>query len=471
MKELLLHCRPQQTVLALLEDGRLEDLSVERAGEENIVGRVYKGIIRNVVPSLNGLFVDIGIGRNAFLRTKDIVSHKEPHTEGAAVLVQVEKDSTESKGPLVTEKVSFAGTYAVALMGTGYIGISKKIRDEKKRDFLRRHAKEICPAGMGLVVRTAAETAGEEDFKKDLASLAHLMEVVEKRYALEKGPALLYRDGDLAVKSLRDYMGKGIDRLLVDDRGTFLRLSRMAKDESLCEPEKVVFYDEKEPLFVHFHVEEQMRQLFERVVPLPSGGSLYIDYTEALTVIDVNSGSFRGKGMPHDQLAFLINKAAAYEIARQIRLRGIGGMIMVDFIDMAKKEEKEELIRILQAAVRNDRAKTVVCGMTSLGLVEMTRKRTTQRLWQYYFDPCPLCHGTGHILSAAAASDRILEDLENRRARGPFKGDLEITANPDVAAVLGKEPFKERLEKTVGKEAAVKENPAFARETYTILSV
>lgn len=471
MKELLLHLRPEQTVLALLSDGRLEDLSVERAGEENIVGRVYKGIIRNVVPSLNGLFVDIGIGRNAFLRTKDVVSKKQAHTEGAPVLVQVEKDSTESKGPLVTEKISFAGTYAVALYGTGYIGISKKIRDEKKRDFLRRHAKEICPPGMGLVVRTAAEAAGEEDFRKDLASLSHLMEVVEKRYALEKGPALLYRDGDLAVKSLRDYMGKDIDRLLVDDHDTWLRLSRMAEDENICDPHKVVLYEEKEPLFAHFHLEEQMRQLFDRVVPLPTGGSLYIDYTEALTVIDVNSGSFKGKGIPHDQLAFLINKSAAYEIARQIRLRGIGGMIMVDFIDMEKKGEKEELIRILQAAVRDDRAKTLVLGMTSLGLVEMTRKRTTQRLWQYYFDTCPLCHGTGHILSAPAAADRILEDLENRRTRGPFKGDLEITAPPEVAALLAKAPFKERLERTAGKEVAVKENPAFTRETYTILSI
>lgn len=471
MKELLLHCRPRETVLALLRDGRLDDLSVERAGEENIVGRVYKGIIRNVVPSLNGLFVDIGVGRNAFLRTKDILDKKQPHTEGAPVLVQVEKDSTESKGPLVTEKVSFAGTYAVALKGTGYIGISKKIREEGKRDSLRRHAKDICPPGMGLVVRTAAETAGEEDFKKDLASLSHLMEVVEKRYALEKGPALLYRDGDLAVKSLRDYMGKDVERLLVDDHSTWLRLSRMAEDEKICDPARVVYYDEKEPLFTHFHVDEDMQHLFDRVVPLPSGGSLYIDYTEALTVIDVNSGSFKGKGMPHDQLAFLINKSAAWEIARQIRLRGIGGMIMVDFIDMEKKQEKEDLIRILQAAVREDRAKTVVLGMTSLGLVEMTRKRTTQRLWQYYFDTCPLCHGTGHIISAPAAADRILEDLENRRARGPFKGDLEITASPEVAALLSREPFRDRLERAAGKETAVKENPAFTRETYTILSV
>ena len=248
------------------------------------------------------------------------------------------------------------------LAGSGYIGISKKITDESKRNLLRRHAKEICPAGMGLIVRTAAEAAGEEEFKRDLASLRRTMEVVEKRYLLEKGPALLYRDGDLAVKSLRDYLTRGVERILVDDREVWKRLSQMAEEEQDMSPDRILFFEERESLFQYFHVDSQIRQLFERVVPLPSGGTLVIDYTEALTVIDVNSGSFKGKGIPHDELAFLINRSAALEIARQIRLRGIGGIIMIDFIDMEKKEEKEKLVHILQAAVREDRVKTVVCG-------------------------------------------------------------------------------------------------------------
>ncbi|MGN0953739.1 Rne/Rng family ribonuclease [Dialister sp.] len=471
MKQLLLHVRPKQTVLALLDNDILSDLAVERAGEEDIVGRVYKGIIRNVVPSLNGMFVDIGIGRNAFLRTRDLISKAIPHTEGSAVLVQVEKDSTQTKGPLVTEKVSFAGKYAVALAGSGYIGISKKITDESKRNLLRRHAKEICPAGMGLIVRTAAEAAGEEEFKRDLASLRRTMEVVEKRYLLEKGPALLYRDGDLAVKSLRDYLTQGVERILVDDREVWKRLSQMAEEEQDMSPDRILFFEERESLFQYFHVDSQIQQLFERVVPLPSGGTLVIDYTEALTVIDVNSGSFKGKGIPHDELAFLINRSAALEIARQIRLRGIGGIIMIDFIDMEKKEEKEKLVHILQAAVREDRVKTVVCGMTSLGLVEMTRKRTTKRLWQYYYDICPCCGGSGHILSAEAAGDRILEDLENRRREGPFKTDLEIRCSADVAKVLLSPFMKKQLDKTAGRGIIIREEPSFSRETYTILSI
>lgn len=470
MKQLLLHVRPDQTVLALLDNDILSDLFVERAGEEDIVGRVYKGIIKNVVPSLNGMFVDIGIGRNAFLRTRDTLKGAS-RTEGSAVLVQVEKDSTETKGPLVTEKISFAGRYAVALFGTSYIGISKKITDENKRNFLRSHAAAICQKGTGLIVRTAAETAGEEDFKKDLASLSRMMDVVTKRAAIEKGPALLYRDGDLAVKSLRDYLTGDVERILVDDKDTWQRLSSMAEEETNISKDRILFYNERESLFKYFHVEEQIHALFERNVPLPSGGSLVIDYTEALTVIDVNSGSFRSKGIPHDQLAFLINKDAAFEIARQIRLRGIGGIIMVDFIDMEKKEEKDKLLHILRSEVRKDHVKTVVLGMTSLGLVEMTRKRTTKRLWQYYYDTCPACGGTGRILSAGAAADRILEDLENRRRSGPFKTDLEIRCQKDVKKVLENSPFKERLAKTALRDVTITEEPNFTRDTYTILSV
>lgn len=470
MKQLLLHVRPDQTVLACLDDDILSDLFVERAGEEDIVGRVYKGVIKNVVPSLNGMFLDIGIGRNAFLRTRDTLPGAA-HTEGSTLLVQVEKDSTETKGPLVTEKISFSGRYAVALYGSSYIGISKKITDEKKRNFLRSQAKAICGGAMGLIVRTAAETAEEEVFKKDLTSLTRIMEVVMKRGAIEKGPALLYRDGDLAVKSLRDYLTGGVERILVDDRDVWQRLITMAEEEKDISKDRILFYDERESLFKSFKVDGQIEALFDRTVPLPTGGSLVIDYTEALTVIDVNSGSFRGKGIPHDQLAFLINKDAAREIARQIRLRGIGGIIMIDFIDMEKKEEKEKLLRILRQEVRDDHVKTVVCGMTSLGLVEMTRKRTTKRLWQYYYDTCPLCKGTGRILSARAAADRILEDLENRRRKGPFQRDLEIRCPADVKKVLESPPFRDVLQKTVLRDIRITEEPHFNRETYTILSL
>lgn len=468
MKQILLHVKPEEKVLAILNDGLLWDISIEKTEETDLVGRVYKGIIKNVVPSINGLFIDIGVGRNAFLRTKDILS-KEAHTEGASVLVQVEKDSTETKGPLVTEKISFAGKYAVALMNTNYIGISKKIRKEEKRNALRETARAICPTNMGAVVRTAAETAESEAFRKDLTALARIGDIVSRRFKIEKAPALLYRDGDLAVKALRDYMTDEVETLWVDDKDTYERLHQIAESENLCPVEKIGFYDNRMPLFHAFHVEEQIQSLFEREVPLSSGGSLVIDYTEALTAIDVNSGSFKGN-MPHNELAYLINQEAAKEIARQIRLRGIGGIIMIDFLDMEKKSQQEKLVRYLKEQVRTDRVKTVVCGMTSLGLVEMTRKRTVHRLWQHYYDTCPLCHGSGRILSAEAMAGKILEDLRNRAGQEFFKTDLLIQCQKEVAALLNQEEWKERLEQLVHHEVTVEENGNENREVYVILS-
>lgn len=468
MKQILLHVTPEEKVLALLEDDILSDISVEKKEETDIVGRVYKGIIRNVVPSINGMFIDIGIGRNAFLRTRDILT-KDAHTEGASVLVQVEKDSTETKGPLVTEKISFAGKYAVALLHTDYIGISKKIRKEETRDALRKTARTICPTGMGAVVRTAAETADMASFEKDITSLARIGDIVLRRFKIEKAPALLYRDGDLAVKTLRDYLTDDVEKIWVDDKETYDRLVQIAEGEDLCEAGKIGYYEGRAPLFSAFHVEEQIQALFEREVLLPSGGSLVIDYTEALTAIDVNSGSFKGT-MPHSELAYLINQDAAKEIARQIRLRGIGGIIMIDFIDMDKKSQEERLVRLLKEEVRKDRVKTVVCGMTSLGLVEMTRKRTVHRLWQNYYDTCPLCHGTGKIRSADMVATSILEELERRKAQGPFRTDLRIRCEAEVAKALQNPTRQSQLTRLVYHEVEIEAVPGMARESYSIES-
>ncbi len=466
MKQLLLHVTPEEMVLAVLEEGRLSDISIEKTEETDLVGRIYKGVIKNVVPSINGMFIDIGVGRNAFLRSKDILA-KTPHTEGATVLVQVEKDSTDTKGPLVTEKISLAGKYAVALLGTGYIGVSKKIRSEEKRKELRDTASRLSPAGMGAIVRTAAENADAAAFGEDIQNLADMAGIVSRRYKVEKAPALLYRDGDLAVRCLRDYDASDIESLWIDDKETFARISQMG--EGAFPAEKIHHYTGRAPLFTEFHVDKEIQALFEREVALPSGGSLVIDYTEALTAIDVNSGSFKGN-MPHSELAYLINRSAVPEIARQIRLRGIGGIIMIDFIDMEKKSQQNELVQLLKEEVRKDRVKTVVCGMTSLGLVEMTRKRTVHRLWQNYYDTCPLCKGEGRILSAEAMAGKILEDLRNRSAQGYFKNDLLIQCEKEVAKLLSQEEWSAKLKNLVHHEVTVEDSGNPHREVYMVLS-
>ncbi len=466
MKQLLLHVTPEEMVLAVLEEGRLSDISIEKTEETDLVGRIYKGVIKNVVPSINGMFIDIGVGKNAFLRSKDILA-KTPHTEGATVLVQVEKDSTDTKGPLVTEKISLAGKYAVALLGTGYIGVSKKIRSEEKRKELRDTASRLSPAGMGAIVRTAAENADAAAFGEDIQNLADMAGIVSRRYKVEKAPALLYRDGDLAVRCLRDYDASDIESLWIDDKETFARISQMG--EGAFSAEKIHHYTGRAPLFSEFHVDKEIQALFEREVALPSGGSLVIDYTEALTAIDVNSGSFKGN-MPHSELAYLINRSAVPEIARQIRLRGIGGIIMIDFIDMEKKSQQNELVQLLKEEVRKDRVKTVVCGMTSLGLVEMTRKRTVHRLWQNYYDTCPLCKGEGRILSAEAMAGKILEDLRNRSVQGYFKNDLLIQCEKEVAKLLSQEEWSAKLKNLVHHEVTVEDSGNPQREVYMVLS-
>ncbi len=466
MKQLLLHVTPEEMVLAVLEEGRLSDISIEKTEETDLVGRIYKGVIKNVVPSINGMFIDIGVGKNAFLRSKDILA-KTPHTEGATVLVQVEKDSTDTKGPLVTEKISLAGKYAVALLGTGYIGVSKKIRSEEKRKELRDTASRLSPAGMGAIVRTAAENADAAAFGEDIQNLADMAGIVSRRYKVEKAPALLYRDGDLAVRCLRDYDASDIESLWIDDKETFARISQMG--EGAFPAEKIHHYTGRAPLFTEFHVDKEIQALFEREVALPSGGSLVIDYTEALTAIDVNSGSFKGN-MPHGELAYLINRSAVPEIARQIRLRGIGGIIMIDFIDMEKKSQQNELVQLLKEEVRKDRVKTVVCGMTSLGLVEMTRKRTVHRLWQNYYDTCPLCKGEGRILSVETMAGKILEDLRNRSAQGYFKTDLLIQCEKEVAKLLSQEEWSTKLKNLVHHEVTVEDSGNPHREVYMVMS-
>ena len=422
MRQILLHVEPDEKIFAALDDGILNDLEIERNNNLDIVGRVYKGIVRNSVPSINGYFIDIGIGRNAFLRKRDLPADTNI-TEGSTVLVQVEKDSTETKSPLVTGKIGIQGKYFVMLVNSSYVGVSKKIVDTKRRSSLRSWVKSVRPDGKGIIIRTAAANV-EEDVLKD---------IISKRSKVERGPVLLYRGSDLIVKGIRDYMNDDVESFFIDDEESFDRASELEKKKPNSLEDRLHYYHGPELLLEKFHVEEQIEQLFDRKVELKSGAYFVIDYTEALTVIDVNSGSFKGNGIPHSESAFLINKEAAVEIARQIKLREIGGIILVDFIDMNKKSQKDELLDTLKRAFQKDHNKAVVCGITSLGLVEITRKRTNQRLWQNYFDACPVCHGTGIVLSPESIARSIYHDLQKRKSGTGIKTGITIVCNEEVA--------------------------------------
>lgn len=461
MKRLLLSVRSGETRLALAENGKLEDYLVEREDSEELVGRVYKGVVKNVVPAVKGRFIDLGIGRNGFLRDADCIG--KPPTEGASAFIQVIKDATETKGPLLTEKISLPGRYAALMTDTDYIGISKKIRDDGKRAALRETAKAYCPAGLGLVVRTAAADASLPDIEKDIAHLAAQWETIRRREKREKAPALLYRENELAVRAVRDFLSAGIEEIVTDAEEEAARL------QNLC-GEAVPVRTEKGNLFKTYGLEEQIHRLFEREVPLPSGGSVIIERTEALTAIDVNSGGFHRPGIPHEEIAFLVNLEAAEEIARQIKMRGLGGMLLIDFIDMEEDSHKKAVIEKLRTETAKDRVKTVVLGMTKLGLVEMTRKRTQRRLSEIYYEPCPCCKGTGEILTAGSVVSRIYRALEGKKEKGGSPRPLVIECHPEVAEILSRPEEIFRVKSLMLRPVRVQADEEKPRDVFSILA-
>lgn len=473
MRQILLHVEPDEKIFAALDDGILNDLEIERNNNLDIVGRVYKGIVRNSVPSINGYFIDIGIGRNAFLRKRDLPADTNI-TEGSTVLVQVEKDSTETKSPLVTGKIGIQGKYFVMLVNSSYVGVSKKIVDTKRRSSLRSWVKSVRPDGKGIIIRTAAANVEEDVLKEEIEYLDHIFNIISKRSKVERGPVLLYRGSDLIVKGIRDYMNDDVESFFIDDEESFDRASELEKKKPNSLEDRLHYYHGPELLLEKFHVEEQIEQLFDRKVELKSGAYFVIDYTEALTVIDINSGSFKGNGIPHSESAFLINKEAAVEIARQIKLREIGGIILVDFIDMNKKSQKDELLDTLKRAFQKDHNKAVVCGITSLGLVEITRKRTNQRLWQNYFDACPVCHGTGIVLSPESIARSIYHDLQKRKSgtgiKTGIKTGITIVCNKEVADFISIKDNITNFETLVNKPVKLEADDSLKWGVYSILS-
>ncbi len=465
MREMLLAVYPRETRLAVCENGKLVDFAAERDEEETLVGRVYRGVVKNVVPTVKGRFLDIGIGRNVFLRDADaLASGKNFPTEGAACLVQILKDGTDTKGPLVTMKISFPSRHVVLLAESDYIGVSRKIREDNERARLRDMAKKIVPHGLGIILRTSASGAASEVLETELSRMVILWGMVQKRARIQKSPGLIWRDGQLAIRALREYGTDDTDAIVTNDEETAERLSSLLQEEGQG---RIKIRLEKGDLFQTHGIEDDVALLFSREVPLPSGGSLVIEHTEALTAIDVNSGGFQRAGMSHAEAACLVNTEAAAEIARQIRMRGIGGIILIDFIDMETDAQKESVVAALRAAVSKDRVKTVVLGMTKLGLVEMTRKRTARRLSDRYTEMCPLCAGSGRVPSAVSVVLSIHRALA--REKGKASWPIAIECHPDVAQILS-EPDELFLLKSISwRPVRIVENAALRRDVFSLL--
>lgn len=419
---------PYETRVGLVEDGRLAELYIERA-TKSVVGNIYYGIVTDVLPGMQAAFVDIGLEKNAFLYVDDVREHSGKPltgrsiagmlTVGQKILVQAAKDPLGTKGARVTMEISIPGRFVVLMPFTDHIGVSKKIDDARSEE-LESYAREQLDPGMGAIVRTAARSASLDALKGDLGFLNRVWRRVMRQVGDGIAPEVVYTEMDVAMRMVRDVFSNEYERLVVDDRSTFEKLQNFVKRSAPELSKRVVAHKDKAtPLFEMSPYREQLEAALKRSVELPSGGEIVIDVTEALVAIDVNTGSYTGK-RSLDETVLRTNLEAATEALNQLRLRDLGGIIIIDFIDMEIDEHKRRLENHLKDLLDRDRNNTKLSPITSLGLVQIARKRTTEGLYKVLTDMCPLCHGEGRSLSnetcRIAIEREIRSILESSRA-------------------------------------------------------
>jgi ribonuclease G len=436
------------------DDWRVAELYIERRGSRSIVGNIYKGKVDNVLPGLEAAFVDIGLEKNGFLHADDVVfpgvevarrgrggrTKGKRITEllkpGQEILVQAIKDPLKTKGPRLSMQLSIAGRYLVYVPQGEGVGVSRRL-DDKERDRLRRAAGKADLGDGGVIVRTAAQGATKEDFEREIKYLHKLHDVLQQRAKETAAPEMAFQEADLSVRVARDIFSGEFEKAIVDDRKQHHRLESFFNRTAPELLERLEFYEDEEPLFERYSVEEALQSVLRRRVDLPSGGYLMIDYAEAMTVIDVNSGSFtgRGKGAKLEDTITRTNLESAEEVVRQLRLRDIGGIIVIDFIDMSRARNRDAVLKTLRKALDEDRTKTYVVEISPLGLVEMTRQNVTDGVREIMTKPCPTCEGEGVVLSEETVSievDRWLREVATERPAPAFL----IRVHPKVSAIL-----------------------------------
>jgi ribonuclease G len=455
-----------------LNGNHVAELYIERRGSRSIVGNIYKGKVDNVLPGLEAAFVDIGLDKNGFLHADDIVmpgvevarrgrgGKGQRITEllkpGQEIVVQVMKDPLKTKGARLTMQLSIAGRYLVYVPQGEGVGVSRRLED-KERDRLRKQAARLDLGKGGAIIRTAARGATRADFEREIKYLHKLYEVLQKRAKETAAPAMVFQEADLSVRVVRDIFSAHFEDALVDEQKAFDRLVSFLTRTAPELVERVELYKDKDkPLFEHFGIDEVMKSTLSRRVDLPSGGYLIIDYAEAMTVIDINSGSFtgRGKGARLEDTISKTNLEAAEEVVRQLRLRDIGGIIVIDFIDMARARNRDAVLKTLRKSLDEDRTKTYVMEISPLGLVEMTRQNVTDGVREILTKPCPTCNGDGVVLSEETVAIEVERKLRELAADKPNVEAFLIQVNPRVSSVLlsgpGRPPLLE-VEEEVGK--------------------
>jgi ribonuclease G len=476
VEEILINVTPQETRVAITDAGVVQELLIERAKSRGLVGNIYVGRVARVLPGMQSAFVEIGLERAAFLHVADIWDHKDRPienmlTEGQPLLVQVTKDPIGSKGARLSTQVSIAGRLLVYLPQDPHIGISQKIEDENGRAALRERLKELVPADEkgGFIARTLAQNAAEQELRADLAYLRELWKAIKERSLGADPPLLLYQDLSLAQRVLRDMVTADTTRVLIDSRDNFRKLAAFAERYMPQVRSRLEHYTGERPLFDLYNVEPEIEKALSRRVELKSGGYLIIDQTEAMTTIDVNTGGFVGS-RNFDDTVFKTNLEAAQTIARQLRLRNLGGIIILDFIDMDSPQHRNAVLEELRRALARDRTRITLNGFTALGLVEMTRKRARESLAHVLCEPCPACAGRGEMRTAHTVCYDILREIL-REARAFNAREFRVIAAQAVIDLLLEDESASlaMLSDFIGRPISVQVESSYSQEQFDIV--
>jgi ribonuclease G len=481
-EQILINVSPQETRVAIMEQGAVQELLVERGSNRGLVGNVYLGRVGRVLPGMQSAFIEVGLGRAAFLHVADIwASNKSAEQkpiekllqDGQTLIVQVIKDPIGSKGARLSTQVSIAGRLLVYLPGDQHIGISQRIEDEVEREHLREKVHSLMPEGEtgGFIVRTVAETATDEELTADIEYLIKLWRGISAAAKTAPPQMLLYQDLDLSLRVLRDLVTRETERIIVDSHATHARMLDFAERYTRQSLAVLEQYGGERPLFDLFGVEDEIERGLKRRVDLKSGGYVIIDQTEALVTVDVNTGAFVS-GRSFDDTIFKTNLEATQALARQLRLRNLGGIIIVDFIDMDSEEHKNAVLAELKKALSRDRTRVTVNGFTQLGLVEMTRKRTRESLAHVLCEPCPTCTGRGEIKSAQTVCYEILREIM-RSARQFDAKEFRILASQTVIDRFLDEESQgmTMLEDFIKKPISLSVESAYTQEQFDVILV
>ncbi|MBA3987628.1 ribonuclease G [Aliidiomarina maris] len=484
--EILINVTPSETRVALVENGILQEIHIEREARRGLVGNVYMGKVARVLPGMQAAFVDIGLDKAAFLHASDIITHIDQVEEldreqlpardisslvrqGQYIMVQVVKDPLGTKGARLTTDITIPSRYLVLTPRSNHVGVSQRIDDEKERERLKTQLREVVDDQLGFIVRTAAEGVGNDELQQDARFLRRLWDKIRERKKRYSKGGVLYQDLNLGARVLRDFVGGEIERIRVDSRLSYEQLQEFLQ-EFIPELEPALeYYEGERPIFDIFDIENEIQRALDRKVNLKSGGSLIIDQTEAMTTIDINTGAFVG----HRNLAetiFNTNTEATQAIARQLRLRNLGGIIIIDFIDMQNEDHKRRVLHSLEQALSKDRAKTTINGFTSLGLVEMTRKRTRESLEHVLSSECPVCQGRGSMKTVDTVCYEIMREIV--RVNRAYDADqFVVYASASVAEGLLNEESHAlaELEVFVGKQVKVQVEPLYHQEQFDVV--